>query len=356
MKVAVLISGGVDSSVALKLLQEQGHEVSAFYLKIWLEDELAFLGSCPWEEDLSYVQQVCSQAQVPLQVLNLQKTYWDEVVSYAIAEIKAGRTPNSDLMCNAKVKFGKFYDLIDASFDLVATGHYADKIQKNGLFYLKTTPDPIKDQTYFLAHLTQRQLSRATFPLGQLNKTQVRQLAAAYNLPNQARKDSQGVCFLGKIKYKEFVKFHLGEEKGDLIEYETGRKLGEHPGFWFFTVGQRKGIELSGGPWFVVKKDHLHNRVFISNHYHQEDLARRSCRLENLHWIALPPTAEQLQILQVKIRHGSHFYNCLLKIDPINPQNGDLTLSEDDQGLAPGQFAVFYADELCLGAGTIAVS
>ena len=254
MKIAVLTSGGVDSSVALKLLQQNGEkDLTAFYLKIWLEDELSYLGNCPWEEDLAYVQEICKQFKIPLEVLSLQKEYWQEIVAYSLNEIKAGRTPNSDLLCNSKIKFGKFYDKIDPAFDLIATGHYAQKTEIKGVYYLKKAADSFKDQTYFLAHLNQQQLQRALFPIGHLQKKEVRELADQYNLPNAKRKDSQGICFLGQIKYNEFVRYHLGEKTGNLIDFETGKKVGEHKGYWFYTIGQRKGIELSGGPWFVVK-------------------------------------------------------------------------------------------------------
>ncbi|MBZ0199189.1 MAG: tRNA 2-thiouridine(34) synthase MnmA, partial [Ignavibacteriaceae bacterium] len=220
MKIAVLVSGGVDSSVALRLLKEEGHDLTAFYLKIWLQDEFSFLGDCPWEEDLEYVRAVCNQIDVPLQVLNLQTEYWESVVTYTIGEIKEGRTPNPDIYCNSLIKFGQFYDKIDPSFEKVATGHYALVKQIDETFILKQAPDPVKDQTYFLAYLTQAQLSRALFPLGHLNKAEVRQLAQKYNLPNKERKDSQGICFLGQIKFNDFVKHHLGEIKGDILELE----------------------------------------------------------------------------------------------------------------------------------------
>ena len=251
MKIAVLISGGVDSSVALRLLKEQGHELTAFYLKIWLEDELSYLGDCPWEEDLSYVRAVCEQAGVPLQVVSLQKEYWDHVVSYTMQEIKAGRTPNPDILCNQRIKFGMFFNHIDASFDKVATGHYAQVKEQNGIFSLHRAPDPIKDQTYFLSYLSQAQLARALFPIGHLQKEQVRQLAQQFDLPNKERKDSQGICFLGKLKFNDFIKFHVGEKPGDMIEYETGKKLGTHKGFWFHTIGQRQGSGLPAarGMW-----------------------------------------------------------------------------------------------------------
>ena len=348
MKIAVLSSGGVDSSVVLKLLQQQGHDVTAFYLKIWLEDELSFLGDCPWEEDLSYLRQICETHHIPLEIIPLQKEYFDEVVSYALKEIRAGRTPNSDLMCNSKVKFGKFYERISDDYELVASGHYADKEVVDGIHYLRKANDSFKDQTYFLAHLSQQQLQRAIFPLGPYLKSEVRALAEQFDLPNKSRRDSQGVCFLGKIKYSDFVKYHLGERPGDLINADTGQKVGTHQGYWFYTIGQRKGIELSGGPWYVVRKDIPTNTVYISNTYHEEDKHRDNFDVSDIHWIAAPPTPAQMDNLQVKVRHGEKLYDCILSANSSHVQ-----ISGTDQGLASGQFAVFYSENLCLGAGTI---
>src|SRR4030067_2342068 len=214
MKNAILLSGGVDSSVALRLLKDEGHQITAFYLKIWLQDEFSFLGECPWEEDLKYARGVCEQANVPLEVIPLQTEYWDNVVSYTIEEIKEGRTPNPDIFCNSLIKFGQFYDKIDSSFEKVASGHYARVEKSNIRYQLKKSPDPVKDQTYFLAYLTQDQLSRAYFPIGIYKKEEVRKLALKFDLPNKERKDSQGICFLGQIKFNDFIKHHLGEKKG----------------------------------------------------------------------------------------------------------------------------------------------
>ncbi len=349
MKIAVLVSGGVDSSVALRLLKDQGHDLTAFYLKIWLEDELSYLGDCPWEEDLSYVRAVCEQAGVPLKVVSLQKEYWDQVVSYTMAEIKSGRTPNPDVLCNQRIKFGMFFNHIDDSFDKVATGHYAQVIETDGQHQLHRAPDPIKDQTYFLSYLSKAQLSRALFPIGHLHKDEVRILAQKFDLPNKERKDSQGICFLGKLKFSDFIKYHVGENPGDMIEYETGNKLGTHKGFWFHTIGQRQGSGLAGGPWYVVAKDTIANKVFISRNYYSEDKKRDTFMVSNCNWLSgTPPTKTDLQ---VKLRHGKNIYNCTAV--QLTENEWQVTLAQDDQGIAPGQFAVFYDGEICLGAGII---
>ncbi|MCF7799687.1 tRNA 2-thiouridine(34) synthase MnmA [Candidatus Babeliales bacterium] len=350
MKIAALVSGGVDSSVALALLKEQKHDITAFYLKIWLEDDLAFLGDCPWEQDLFYVEKVCKQLDVPLKIINMQQEYWDKIVSYTINEVQAGRTPSPDIFCNQKIKFGCFYEKIDKSFEKVATGHYAILEETNNKFILKKSKDLFKDQTYFLSHLNQEQLKRAMFPIGNLLKSEVRDLAKKFNLPNKDRKDSQGICFLGKIKFSDFIKHHLGTKPGDLIEIETGKKLGQHEGFWCYTIGQRKGIGLSGGPWYVVAKDPEKNIVYISSQYFTPDKKRDKLTVSDFNWIN-GTKPEKTEDLSVKIRHGQDFYKC--KLEFLEKNKALVTIDGQDQGLAQGQFAVFYDQDICLGCGVI---
>jgi tRNA-5-taurinomethyluridine 2-sulfurtransferase len=348
MKVAVLLSGGVDSSVALRILKEAGHDVTAFYLKIWLQDEFSFLGDCPWEEDLKFANGVCKQANVPLEILNLQTEYWDTVVSYTIGEIKEGRTPNPDMYCNSLIKFGQFYDKIDPSFEKVASGHYARVDSLNGKYSLKTSPDPVKDQTYFLAYLNQHQLSRTFFPIGAFTKREIRELAHKYQLPNMERKDSQGICFLGQIKFNEFVKHHLGELPGDIVDIDSNKLMGRHSGYYYYTIGQRSGLGLGGGPWYVVKKDIANNTVYISS----ENItirARNSFRAGKFNWINEKPIDGE--DLKVKIRHGANFYNCTLSFE--ENETVIVRMKELDQGIASGQFAVFYENDVCLGGSVI---
>lgn len=398
MNIAVLVSGGVDSSVALKLLKDQGHTLTAFYLKIWLEDELAFLGDCPWEQDLAYVRAVCDQLEVPLEVVPLQKEYFEHVVSYTIAEVKAGRTPNPDVFCNTRIKFGFFVEYlisqynfgarntlkgmgkkeacleekvacrsdknpllarefpsgkcVSRDFDKIATGHYAQVVERNGVFHLVRAPDPIKDQTYFLSYLSQDQLGYSLFPIGHLTKPQVRQLAHHFNLPTQSRRDSQGICFLGKLSFPDFIKHYLGERQGDLIELETGKKVGKHNGFWFYTIGQRQGIGLSGGPWYVAAKDVDRNQVFISREYYTPDKQRNQFEVRAFNWLQGVPTVKKE--LQVKVRHGAQMHSCCIEVrahDRIA-----VKLLGNDQGIASGQFAALYDGDECLGSGVIIAS
>jgi tRNA-specific 2-thiouridylase len=349
VKIAVLLSGGVDSSVALKMVAAAGHrDITAFYLKIWLEDELAYLGKCPWEDDLNHARAVCEQVDVPLTVISLQSEYHDRVVADAVEELRVGRTPSPDIWCNQRIKFGLCFDKIDPGFDKLVSGHYAQIEERAGVCALKRSPDEVKDQTYFLCALNQAQLRRLWFPIGHLRKGEVRRLAREWNLPNRDRKDSQGICFLGKIKYAEFVRHHLGERAGEIVDLETGRMLAEHRGYWFYTIGQRKGIGLAGGPWYVVKKDIAINRVYVSHSNRYLDHARRQFTVGPVNWVAGEP--QRLQ-LQAKVRHGPRLTDCELR--SVDGNHWEVTLTEPDQGIAPGQSAVFYDGEFCLGGGVI---
>jgi len=349
MKIAVLVSGGVDSSVALHLLKNQGHDVEAFYLKIWLENEMSFLGECPWEEDLSYVEQVCKQCDVRLNIVPLQKEYYERVVDYTIDAVKNGLTPNPDMLCNREIKFGAFYDKYGKNFDKIATGHYAQiKELKNGEVKLMRAPDSVKDQTYFLAMMSQQQLQKAMFPIGYMQKSEVRQYAQDNKLATAKRKDSQGICFLGEISFVDFVKEHLGVRKGKFIEKETGDELGKHDGFYFYTIGQRRGIDINGGPWYVCDKDVAKNIIYLTHGYTGDDQRRDQFDVKNVNWIGDNPVKKELQ---VKLRHGESFHDCT--IDIVGACEAHVTLSAKDPGITPGQYAVFYDGKYCLGGGVI---
>ncbi len=346
MKIAALVSGGVDSSVALALLKQAGHDVTAFYLKIWLEDEVKHLGDCAWEQDIEYVEKTCKQLDVPFRVISLQREYWDKVVAETITEIQEGFTPNPDIWCNEKIKFGSFYEKIPREFEKVATGHYAQIEEKDGEFFLKSAPDPIKDQTYFLSRLHQKQLSRAMFPIGHLPKKEVRTLAKKYNLPTASRPDSQGICFLGQFKFSDFLEEHLGKKEGNIIEKETQKILGKHNGFWFHTIGQRQGLGLSGGPWFVVDKNPATNQVFVSKNA-PIDSGTNTFEIINCNWIPKkPPTGEY----KIKLRHGEKFHSGTLEYT-----NGKtiITLTKPDRGIASGQSTVLYKNGYCFGGGIV---
>mmetsp|Transcript_15734 Transcript_15734/g.23833 ORF Transcript_15734/g.23833 Transcript_15734/m.23833 type:complete len:604 (+) Transcript_15734:158-1969(+) len=372
-RVAVLLSGGVDSAVALNILKQKGYNITAFYLKIWLEDELAHLGQCPWEDDFRICEAICSQANIPLEAISLQEQYKDRVISYTINEAEKGRTPNPDIMCNSRVKFGCFYDVIEnRGFDYIASGHYAQLIfdKKTGLKKLFRAPDSVKDQSYFLCTLTQQQFEKVLFPIGHLQKAEVRELAQSFNLPNKNRPDSQGLCFLGKVKFEDFLRAYLGERPGNILDATTGEILGRHKGVWYHTVGQRKGIgkvldpkATSRGPWYVVSKDPAKDVVYISNEYDEEafKVARTDVIVEDIHWFTgePPPSvktesgAYQEAQFDMKIRHGPRIVQGFLLLK--DGSSGSVKLGKRDGGLAPGQFIVFYRlnSTECLGAGVI---
>ncbi|XVE60014.1 hypothetical protein DITRI_Ditri05aG0092700 [Diplodiscus trichospermus] len=358
LKVAVLLSGGVDSSVALRLLHAAGHSCTAFYLKIWFQEDFEnYWTECPWEEDMKYARAVCDQVDVPLEVVHLTDEYWNTVVLYIIEEYRCGRTPNPDVLCNTRIKFGAFMDAINnMDYDFIASGHYANVVhpsadQSNKASTLELSKDMVKDQTYFLSHLSQFQLKRLIFPLGCLTKDGVRQLAAKFDLPNKGRKDSQGICFLGKIRFSDFVVRHIGEMEGIIVEAETGDFLGKHRGFWFYTIGQRQGLRLPGGPWYVVEKDVKNNVVFVSRNYFSFDKRRRVFRVGSLKWFSGSPP-NNIDQLQCKVRHGPGFYKCSFKM-VTGEDVAVVHLPKDDQGLAAGQFAAFYEGQTCIGSGVI---
>ena len=243
MNIAALLSGGVDSSVVVHLLCEQGYKPTLFYIKIGMDG--AEYMDCSAEEDIEMSTAIARKYDLSLEVVDLHKEYWENVAAYAIDKIKKGLTPNPDVMCNKLIKFGCFEQQVGKDFDLTATGHYATTLQLGGKTWLGTAKDPIKDQTDFLAQIDYLQVSKLLFPIGGLMKHEVREIALQAGLPSARRKDSQGICFLGKINYNDFVRRFLGEKEGAVIEFETGKKIGTHRGYWFHTIGQRKGLGLS---------------------------------------------------------------------------------------------------------------
>lgn len=352
-KIAALVSGGVDSSVALARLVAAGARPRAFYLKVWLEDELAFLGDCPWEEDLAFARAVCSTLGVPLEVVSLQQAYRTRIVEHTLAELRAGRTPTPDVFCNREIKLGAFLEDAGSGFDAVATGHYARRIvDQDGQARLALARDPVKDQTYFLSRIEPHQLERVRFPLGDLPKVEVRRIAAELGLSTAARPDSQGLCFLGRIRWKDFVAAHLGTQPGPIVD-ESGTELGTHLGHWFVTLGQRHGLGLSGGPWFVVAKDPDLNLVVVR--HHSSPLPDpREIAVEAPHWLGQPAAIGES--LRVKLRHGPALVEATWEEGTSGPNTGSNTvrLAEADRGAAPGQLVVLYRDELCVGSALIA--
>lgn len=354
MKIALLISGGVDSAVAAHRLIQEGHDLHLFYIRIGLDNGE---GDCAAQEDIEMCRFIAARYHLPFEVVSLHQEYWDNVMEYALSSVRDGLTPNPDVMCNKMIKFGYFEERWGHEFDLTATGHYATRREIDGRVWLGTAVDPVKDQTDFLCRITYPQLSHLTFPLGSLSKAEVRRIAVEANLPNAYRRDSQGICFLGKINYNDFLSRHLGEKPGAIIELETGRKLGTHRGFWFHTIGQRKGLGLSGGPWFVVKKNVRDNVVYVSRGYDTDKQYGTTLHLDEMHWLTLDPwegrECDNVEIY-FKNRHTPDFLKGrLTRLE--QPGEYVIESSTPVQGIAPGQFAVVYTPDrsICLGSGVI---
>lgn len=353
MNIAVLLSGGVDSSVVVHLLCEQGYRPSLFYIKIGM-DGTDYM-DCSAEEDWEMASAIARRYGLSLEMVDLQKDYWEQVATYAIDKIRRGLTPNPDVMCNRFIKFGCFEQRVGRDFDFTATGHYATTVNKDGRVWLGTAIDPVKDQTDFLAQIDYLQVSKLMFPLGGLMKQEVRDIARTAGLPTARRRDSQGICFLGKINYNDFVRRFLGEREGDIIEWETGKKLGTHRGYWFHTIGQRKGLGLSGGPWFVVRKDIEANLLYVSRGYDTQWQYGREFQMRDFHFITTNPWLKEQEVdITFKIRHTPEFMK-----GKLVQKGGDYRIISADnlQGIAPGQFGVIYdeASRICIGSGEICI-
>ncbi|MBQ0016378.1 MAG: tRNA 2-thiouridine(34) synthase MnmA [Bacteroidales bacterium] len=338
--IAALVSGGVDSTVVVHLLKEQGYDPSIFYIRIGMEAEDGYI-DCPAEEDIEITSYVAQKYGCKFEEVNLHKEYWDNVVSYTIDSVRRGLTPNPDIMCNKMIKFGAFNQRWGKDFDFIATGHYATTDVVDGTSFLATAKDPVKDQTDFLAQLNFAQIAKLMFPIGHLMKSEVRQIASDAHLPSATRKDSQGICFLGKINYNDFLRRYLGEREGDIVEFETGKILGKHKGYWFHTIGQRKGLCLSGGPWFVVKKDIDANVLYVSQGYDPDTQYATDFNLAGFYYLSKDIWGDFDSVdIQFKIRHTPEFTHGTLT------RNADGTYHVHAhhrlQGVAAGQYAVIY--------------
>ncbi|MDR0686454.1 MAG: tRNA 2-thiouridine(34) synthase MnmA [Dysgonamonadaceae bacterium] len=352
MTIAALVSGGVDSSVAVALLKEAGYTPTIFYIRIGKETDDQY-GGCTWEEDTEITAYIAKKYGCRMETVTLTEEYWDQVITYTIDSVKRGFTPNPDIMCNKLIKFGVFNDRWGKDFDQIATGHYATITRQDGKTYLSTAADRVKDQTYFLGQIDNPQISKLIFPIGHLQKSEVRRIAANEQLPSADRKDSQGICFLGKINYNDFLRHYLGTLPGKIIEYETGKILGEHDGYWFHTIGQRKGLHLGGGPWFVVSKDISQNIIYASR-TPTPTLNGNRINLQGFHFITHSPWPAGPENTEItfKIRHTPEFTSGILS------RVGDTYVIEPDEeihGIAAGQFGVVYDrnSHICIGSGMI---
>ena len=371
-RVAVLLSGGVDSSVVVYEFAKLGLHPDCFYIKIGPEEEEEW--DCSSEEDLEMATAVAHKYGCRLEVIDCHREYWDQVTRYTMDKVRAGLTPNPDVMCNRLIKFGAFDQKRGHDYDLIATGHYAQtetetiseivngKSENNKSVnrksvnrkykWLCTSPDPVKDQTDFLAQIYDWQLRKALFPIGHYMKDEVRVIAEREHLVNAKRKDSQGICFLGKINYNDYIRRYLGENPGDVIELETGQRIGEHRGLWFHTIGQRKGMGFSGGPWFVVKKDVDSNILYVSHGYDPETAYKADFPVHDFHFLTM-----ELQPTDVtfKIRHTPDYHPATLEWTSAN--TFIVHSKTAIHGVAPGQFCVIYDSEhhRCFGSGEITV-
>ena len=354
MSIAALVSGGVDSAVSVHMLKEKGYDPHLFYIKIGPDRDTQW--NCTSEEDVEICQWLARRYGLKLDVIDLHNEYWEQVVGYTMDKARKGLTPNPDVMCNKLIKFGCFEEKVGKEFDFTATGHYATTDIFRGKTWLATSPDPVKDQTDFLCQIDALQVSKLMFPIGHMMKEQVRQIAHDADLLNAQRRDSQGICFLGNIDFRDYIKAHLGENPGDIREIETGHKIGEHKGLWFYTIGQRKGLTLGGGPWFVVKKNIKRNILFVSHGYDPDKVYKDHFSMNDFHFITENPWEENgsEKNITFKIRHAPEYLHGKLRQDEDGKWR--MQAAQPIHGVAPGQFCVVYDENhhLCIGSGEIA--
>jgi len=352
--VIVGMSGGVDSAVAALQLQEAGYAVEGLFMKNWEEDDDEQY--CAATEDLADALAVCDQLGIHLHSVNFSSEYWDNVFEYFLAEYRAGRTPNPDIMCNKEIKFKAFLEhALRLGADYIATGHYAriDTVAKN--YRLLTGLDRHKDQSYFLYTLGQKQLSHTLFPLGGMQKSDVRKIAAKAGFINHAKKDSTGICFIGERKFSEFLNRFIPAQPGDIVTPD-GQVVGTHNGLMFFTLGQRQGLGIGGvknadeSPWFVVDKDLQNNQLIVAQGHNHPLLLHSTLHASQLHWISgKPPQLPMQCTAQIRYRQSSQ--PCTLL--SISHDQLEITFNHSQRAITPGQSVVIYRDEKCLGGGII---
>lgn len=372
-KVFVGLSGGVDSAVSAALLKEQGYEVVGVFMKNWSGDDFGIQSDCPWEVDQKDAMAVAARLGIEFRSLNFEKEYRDKVVEYFFAEYKKGRTPNPDVMCNKEIKFKLFLEkALEQDADFIATGHYArHSIENTNQHKLLKGIDSNKDQTYFLYNLTQSQLSRTLFPIGDLHKPQVRELARKFGLPNAEKPDSQGICFIGEIDVLKFLMSRLLENPGEIRDIDTNRVVGEHKGIYFYTVGQREGLGIGGlkVPHFVTGKDKEKNILYVAAGPDHPSLYKKEVQLENLHLIGYETIESIVGInleASVRYRHkpkvGKLIINKRELGDEINDESGNIAshlsrftflFDEPQRAITSGQSLVIYNGDECIGGGVI---
>ena len=354
------MSGGVDSAVSALLLKQQGYDVIGLFMKNWEGDDNDEY--CSSRQDLIDAVSVADTIGIPIEAVNFSKEYQERVFSYFLREYEAGRTPNPDILCNSEIKFKAFLEhAASLGADAIAMGHYAKVSEQHGLFQLLKADDASKDQSYFLHRLNQAQLSKAMFPLGTLLKSQVRDIARQHGLSNHAKKDSTGICFIGERPFREFLNRYLPTQSGDIITPD-GKKVGQHQGLSFYTIGQRQGLGIGGfrsqktedggqhDPWFVAGKDMRNNCLIVVQGHDHPALLNQHINAIDMHWVS--GTAPDIsKDYAAKTRYRQADANCRIKVQNDNAQ---FTFSEAQWAVTPGQSLVLYDGDVCLGGGIIA--
>lgn len=353
-RVMVGLSGGVDSAVAALRLQEQGWQVEALFMKNWEEDDDEQY--CSATEDLADAQAVADLLGIKLHTVNFSSEYWDRVFEHFLSEYRAGRTPNPDVLCNREIKFKAFLDhAMGLGADKIATGHYAQISEDEQGFHLMQSRDDDKDQTYFLYMLDQRALSKSLFPLADIEKNAVRTLAHDAGFPNHKKKDSTGICFIGERRFRDFLQQYLPANPGEIQTIE-GKTIGQHQGLMYYTLGQRKGLEIGGmadadeAPWFVIEKDLDKNRLIVAQGHDHPRLFRSSLTATQLHWVSGRPHALAFQC-QARCRHRQVLQDCRVEIQGDHSMHVDFATPQ--RAITPGQSVVLYLNGECLGGGII---
>lgn len=352
-RVAVGMSGGVDSAVSALLLKQQGYDVIGIFMKNWDEKKLG--GECTATADYDDVRAVCDQIGIPYYTVNFEKEYWDRVFTYFLEEYKNGRTPNPDVLCNKEIKFNYFlkFALSTTMADSMATGHYARLRREDGRVKLLKGVDANKDQTYFLCMLSEKQLENVLFPVGDLTKQQVRQIALDHQLKVAKKKDSTGICFIGERNFKQFLKNFLPAQKGKIIDIDTGKYIKDHDGLMYYTLGQRRGLDIggcgTGERWFVVKKDLEQNVLYVAQGRDHKDLYSRALISDHVNFIGNGPSQKEFECT-ARFRYRQPDQKVWVRCQ------GDklfIEFAEPQRAVTPGQFAVLYQGEQCLGGSVI---
>lgn len=350
--VVIGMSGGVDSSVAALLLKNQGYKVVGLFMRNWEESDES--GACTATEDFEDVKRVCGLLDIPYYSVNFAREYMDRVFTYFLEEYRAGRTPNPDVLCNREIKFGPFKDYAKAlGADYIATGHYCGISHENGVHRLLKAKDQNKDQTYFLNQLTQEQLEGVLFPLADIDKTEVRRIAQEYGLATAKKKDSTGICFIGERNFRKFLQEYLPAQRGKILSLE-GEEVGEHLGLMYYTLGQRRGLDLGGkkgeeGRWFVVRKD-LKNNILYVSHGDETPLLTNSCLVTGVNYIPSAPKETEFRCT-AKFRYRQNEQG--VRVTKTGETTLKIDFDEPQRAVTPGQYAVLYAETRCLGGGVI---